>query len=771
MSPRQGPQPPAAMAETFGAALHQHQSGRLQDAEALYRKILSLDPSHVGSLHYLGVLAHQTGRSEQAAGLIARAIALNPAIPDCHYNLGLVQSALGRLDAAAGHFRKAAELKPDYVEAHMDLGTVLKRQRKPDDAAACYRRALQLRPDSAPTHYNLANLLAEQGRLAEAVDSYQQAIKLAPSVAIIHNNLGAALLAQNNFIGAVVEYQNALRCDPKLTDAAGNIGRVIDRVMQGVRAGGGTQAKTLFVHCVENLSIVPDDVDLRTPLLAALTEAWGRPADLLGVCTAVLKKNPAIRACIDRTATSWPTRLAALQLFGPSERAALADDALLRCLLQSTRLADMAIERLLTDIRAIMLDEAIAVTEIADAGLLAFGCALAQQCFLNDYVYDAPAAELARAVGLRERLAAAWQAGHEVPAAWLVAVAAYFPLGAVPGSRAALARSWPPAVSALLAQQVAEPAEEGRLRDTIPRITPIEDDVSLAVERQYSENPYPRWVRSPSIDTPMSLDEYVGGMFPLAPFRKLAKTSGADILIAGCGTGQQALDVAGWLAASRILAIDLSLPSLAYATRKARELGIANIAFAQADILKLGALGRVFDSIEAMGVLHHLADPWAGWAVLLSLLAPGGVMRIGLYSELARQDIVAARKLIAERGYRPTADDIRRCRQDLIAVAADERLHFVRESWDFFSISECRDLLFHVQEHRMTLPAIKEFLTRHRLQFLGFELSEPLWRGYAARFPADAARIDLDCWHVFETENPRSFKGMYQFWVQKPAAT
>ncbi len=749
-----------------------HQSGRLQDAEALYRKILSLDPSHVGSLHYLGVLAHQTGRSEQATDLIGRAIALNPAIPDCHYNLGLVQSALGRLDEAAGHFRKAAELKPDYAEAHMDLGTVLKRQGNPDDALACYRRALQLRPDSASIRYNLANLLAEQGRLAEAVESYQQAIKLAPSVAMIHNNLGAALLAQNNFIGAVVEYQHALRCDPKLTEAASNIGRVIDRVMQAVRAGGGTRAKTLFVHCVENLSIAPDDVDLRTPLIEALTEPWGRPTDILGVCTAVLKKSPAIRACIDRAAKSWPTRLAGPQLFGPSERAALADDDLLRCLLQSTRLADMAIERLLTNIRAIMLDEAIAATvpEIADAALLAFGCAIAQQCFLNDYVYDAPAAELARAAGLRERLAAALEADHEISAAWLVAVAAYFPLGSVPKSRVALARPWPPAVSTLLAQQVAEPTEEERLRDTIARLTPIEDDVSLAVERQYAENPYPRWVRSPLIDTPMSLDEHVGGMFPLAPFRKLAKTSGADILLAGCGTGQQALDVASWLAGSRILAIDLSLPSLAYAKRKARELGIGNIAFAQADILKLGALGRVFDSIEAMGVLHHLADPWAGWEVLLSLLAPGGVMRIGLYSELARQDIVAARKLIAERGYRPTADDIRRCRQDLIAVAADERLHFVRDSWDFFSISECRDLLFHTQEHRMTLPAIKDFLTRHRLQFLGFELGEPLWRGYAARFPADAARIDLDCWHVFETENPRCFKGMYQFWVQKPPA-
>ena len=41
-------------------------------------------------------------------------------------------------------------------------------------------------------------------------------------------------------------------------------------------------------------------------------------------------------------------------------------------------------------------------------------------------------------------------------------------------------------------------------------------------------------------------------------------------------------------------------------TRKA---GLHNVEYAQADILKLGTLGRSFDRIEAMGVLHHLADP------------------------------------------------------------------------------------------------------------------------------------------------------------------
>ena len=107
----------------------------------------------------------------------------------------------------------------------------------------------------------------------------------------------------------------------------------------------------------------------------------------------------------------------------------------------------------------------------------------------------------------------------------------------------------------------------------------------------------------------------------------------------------------------RVLAIDLSLASLSYAKRKTDEAGLRNIEYGQADILRLGALGRRFDMVDCGGVLHHLGDPLAGWTVLRSLLHPGGVMRIALYSELARRNIVAAGLDPVERNGR--FDDVR----------------------------------------------------------------------------------------------------------------
>jgi SAM-dependent methyltransferase len=216
-----------------------------------------------------------------------------------------------------------------------------------------------------------------------------------------------------------------------------------------------------------------------------------------------------------------------------------------------------------------------------------------------------------------------------------------------------------------------------------------------------------------------------------------------------------------------VLAVDLSLSSLCYAKRKTRELGVKNIKHAQADILDLQSIGRTFDVIEAVGILHHLAQPLAGWQVLLSILRPGGFMRLGLYSKRARQDITAARALIAQRGYAPSAEDIRRCRHELAGLGDGSPLSKIADEPDFFSTSTCRDLLFHIQEHQFTLPQIDDFFRQNQLEFLGFDLPGGVLHNFRRRFPNDKTMTDLAQWHTFETENPFVFRSMYQFWIRK----
>ena len=255
--------------------------------------------------------------------------------------------------------------------------------------------------------------------------------------------------------------------------------------------------------------------------------------------------------------------------------------------------------------------------------------------------------------------------------------------------------------------------------------------------------------------------------FPSRKSGSATRPAALDILVAGCGTGTQPIEEARLYSGAKVLAIDLSLASLAYAKRHTIALGIDNIEYAQADILKLGSLDRTFDSIACTGVLHHLGDPLEGWRRLLPLLRPRGYMHLGLYSETARRPIVSAQNYLAARNFRSTLFDIRRARQEIFALPDGSPEEEVTSRQDFYSSSECRDLLLHVQEQRLSLPQIEAFLAEHDLEFLGFLLPFGVLRRYEQRFPEDRSKTDLALWHQFESENPYTFMNMYEFWVQK----
>ena len=302
----------------------------------------------------------------------------------------------------------------------------------------------------------------------------------------------------------------------------------------------------------------------------------------------------------------------------------------------------------------------------------------------------------------------------------------------------------------------------------MPRLTEIADPVSQQVRQQYEESPYPRWVTRCA--------DGAGGEHIRPSARAVSGRAAARRRGAG-DAGHPGRRLRHRAAAdrhraafpeARVLAIDLSLASLAYAKRKSDAAGVA-IEYAQADILAL-ALGPAFrhDRVERRAASPGRSDARLGDAAC-DLLKPGGFMRLGLYSEIGRRDVVALQRIVAERGYAATEHDIRRCRQDLIAKP-DPRFAPILHSPDFYSISACRDLLFHVQEHRLTLPQIGAFLAEHGLTLLGFELDRAdAGTPIARAFPDDAAMTDLAIWHRFETANPDTFRGMYQFWVQKTA--
>ncbi len=814
----------AELAQIEASGLAHHQAGRLPQAEACYRKLLAADPCNVNALNRLGVLARQTGQHGAAVDLFSQAVALNDRAPELHYNLGNAFMDLGRTAEAEASYRRTLALKPDFAAAHNNLGNALQARGEDAQAEACYRRVLALAPEAqyagaysnlghallmqgraaeaeafcrqaltlqpgyAEGHNNLGNVLKDQGRLDDAEVCYRRAIDLDPAFAEAHNNLGQVLKSSGKLADAQACYRAAIALKPGYADALCNLGFLlfdlgeIEQALDAARPaldakeGAGAKenagSKALFMLCLGRSApaeTISDVGALRGHLLRALTEPWGRPSQLAGFVAGLLKQDASIGPCIKRANAAWPNRPSAAELLSRSDWPTIGGDPLLICLLESTPVCDIELERFLTALRFILLETATATSDpdLLDDAVLKIACALAQQCFVNEYVFALAEGELDQALRLRAALIAGMAAGDPVPPLWLAALASYVPLSALPEAEAILHRSWPKALDGLLTQQVREPLEDRNARASIPRLTPITDGMSLLVQQQYEENPFPRWVRTASMIRPTTVGVYLHRQLPLAPVRELGKREGVQILIAGCGTGQHSIETVQRLVGVETLAVDLSLTSLCYAQRKSRALGLTNLHYAQADIMQLGTIGRTFDLIEAGGVLHHLADPLAGWRVLISLMRPRGIMRVGLYSELARGNLRAAQAFIAERGYGSSADDIRRFRQELMATGSEMASKMASEHRDFFSTSECRDLLFHRQEHRFTLPQIGAFLAECGLAFLGFELEGSVLGQFRRRFPDPSALTNLDLWHGFETENPRTFIGMYQFFVQK----
>ena len=142
------------------------------------------------------------------------------------------------------------------------------------------------------------------------------------------------------------------------------------------------------------------------------------------------------------------------------------------------------------------------------------------------------------------------------------------------------------------------------------------------------------------------------------------------------------------------------------------------------DLLDVAGLDEIFDIIECSGVLHHMDDPAKGLSALIKQLKPGGYIKLGLYSEIARKDIVKARNQIKQLGLKGTADGIREFRQKVFQGQLKELANPPILGLDFYSLSECRDLCFHVQEHRFTTASLQNLLNTNSLIFCGFMLPE-----------------------------------------------
>jgi predicted TPR repeat methyltransferase len=201
-------------------AMAEHSAGRLDAAEALYRRRLDDAPDDADALHLRGVLLAQRGRHAEAAASIEGAIARQPGEAMFHNNLGNVRIELGDLDAAESGYRRAIELDGSRLDAANNLGVLLSRRGRAAEAEALLLQVLDASPGFTDARQNLANHYLRVGNLPDAVQQCCDGMITAPRSVALRRVLGAAYGLMGRHDQEIEVYRRWLEDDPGSAVAA-----------------------------------------------------------------------------------------------------------------------------------------------------------------------------------------------------------------------------------------------------------------------------------------------------------------------------------------------------------------------------------------------------------------------------------------------------------------------------------------------------------------------------------------------------------------------
>ena len=682
-------------------ALKYHKENNFVSAEKIYKEVLEKSPSHLGGIFNLATLYAQKKNFGLAKDLFLKAYNIKPQDPNINLNLGNIFFETGDFEKALKYFENLTNIHKNFATAHFNKGIVLNNLKKYEKANESFKRVIEIEPSNLASYNIISKNLIEISKANEALFYLKKSLEIDSN-----NNISIKILTE--LLGSL-----------KIS--------VIDEKNK-------KDLEYLFIFLYNKNSINHNQL-FNNAKLFIFNE------NELDEIRNIIKNN---------------TSLIQNQIFNK-----IYKNKLFLLILQKSLLRDKFLETVLIKIRKEIIFYKDNFEE-SDPDLLNFIISIAEQCYLNEYINFQTDEEIKIVNKLLNKI----ENDKYLNELEISILACYMPLYNSKNISQKLLdyHSQNYLFDDLINLQVREPNKENNLMKTINSIEKIKNLVSKKVQAQYEENPYPRW-RYLSMGIKSNFLNILTSNIKPNTVNSEYKFINPNVLIAGCGTGQQLENIVCY-ENSNILAVDLSLTSLAYAKRKIQELNFKNIEFLKGDILDLPRMNKKFDIIECVGVLHHMQNPNMGLRALLDVLEPHGVLKLGLYSEIARKHIIEARNFIKKKNLSSHVMDIRNCRELIKKNKNIKSLNKITYNYDFYSTSSLRDLLFHVQEQRFTLNKISKMLNVFNLEFLGFSNKE-IKKKYSNFFPDDVKNTNIQNWHEFEIQNPDTFISMYQFWVRR----
>ena len=639
------------------------------------------------------------------------------------FNLALQNHKVNNIQIAEKLYKKILKINPNHLDSIFLLGSLSLQIKNFDKARQLLQKTIKINPDHADAHFNLGILFKELGELQKAMSCYTSVIENKPNHADAHYNLGVVNTEIGNLNQAMNCYSRVIEINPENINAIRNISILQRNLKFGIISKKNRiHFKKIFLSLFKRKDIDHEDIYNNAKLILFNRKNHDQMLQIINSDSLLLEKTII-------------HNLLKEELFHNKKKKSLIKDQFL--------------EKMLTKLRYQILFNFVDSNKNILNENFEFIVSLAEQCFFNEYVFIQSKKEIDNIDELKNLL----ENNKKINELGIAILGCYVPLYLSKKITNQLLnyKSKNNLFNDLIIMQIKEPLKEKELMNSIKSFEKI-------------ENPYPRWRYNYSTSTLNFLISLNDQIKPNKIDIK-NKFNKPNILIAGCGTGKHVL-IANDYSKANILANDLSLSSLAFAKRKVHELGLKNIHFLHTDILQLKKLNRKFDVIECMGVLHHMKDPLKGLEILVDLLEPHGFLFLGLYSEIARQNIIRAREFIKINKFKATLEDIRVCRQEIFNAVDNPKLQRLSKASDFYSTSTVRDLIFNVQEHRFTLLQISKILKKFKLEFLGF-IDLNLKNKFSKLFPNDKKNTSLDNWHKFEITHPSSFNQIYRFWVKK----
>jgi tetratricopeptide (TPR) repeat protein len=207
-----------------------HQSGRLDEAEVIYKRVLERNPRDFKTLLLLAALEHQRERDRGALELIERALRVNSQSAEALLQHAMILRSLQKPEDALASYDAALAIAPDVPAALYNRGNLLQSLGLHEKALASYDHVLTLQPHDADVLNNRAVVLQKLGRFEAALESCQRALSVRPGYAHALTNRGHALQALGRFDEALRDYEAALRIDPDHVDALTGCGAILFNV-------------------------------------------------------------------------------------------------------------------------------------------------------------------------------------------------------------------------------------------------------------------------------------------------------------------------------------------------------------------------------------------------------------------------------------------------------------------------------------------------------------------------------------------------------------